>query len=406
MSDYFPTEIIVNILSWLPPRSLLRFRCVCKSWCSLISSPNFIDIHTHQLDASWNHNSRLLAMRWTGRATCGSKVYPLDFDSEILSVDVESVGIDCPFPIPAQCCCTSCKGLFLISCSVFRGLWNPSIRRKLVLGESLFGFDVKRSYFSALGFNPKTNDYKVVNIGSERMGDGSHCSEVRVYSVKEGSWRRISAPAPACDIVRTMSSNVVINGSLYWIANHGVSRTSDFRAISPRNLFDTVDDIAINSIMVFDTVEEVFRMIMLPKSLASAVTPNLRLMVIGGSLSVIQCEKFLILRSIWVMKKDGDVESWSEKYSFDSDLGFRKMLGFRENGELVLSNKDDDLVAYNPITRQSTNLMAGGHNNLYYGTIYKQSLGLLLEGEQISEKQTSDIEPISSERRTEAWISL
>ncbi|KAM7502972.1 hypothetical protein LguiB_001876 [Lonicera macranthoides] len=397
MSDYIPQELVVNILSWLPPRSLLRFRCVCKSWCSLISSPNFIDIHTHQLDASSNHNTRLLAMHWTGRVSYSNKVYPLDFDSEMLRVDDESVRIDCPFPIPAQWCSTSCNGLFLVCCSVFQGLWNPSVRRKLVLGEPLFGFVTKRRYVSALGFNPKTNDYKIVNIGYERMRGGSRCNGVRVYSVKDGTWRGISAHAPPYDIVRNMPSNVVVNGSLYWIANHGLSGTSDFRVINPPNLFDTVDDLAINSIMVFDTVEEVFREIMLPKSLVSIATRNLHLKAIGDSLSVIQYEKLCKLHSVWVMKEYGAVESWSKKISFDFELGFGRILGFRENGEVVLPNKDKDLVAYNPITRQSTNLTAGGHNNLYYGTTYKESLGILLEGEQISATQTCEVEPISFE---------
>ncbi|KAM7497629.1 hypothetical protein LguiA_022043 [Lonicera macranthoides] len=369
MSDYIPNEIIVNILSWLPPRSLLQFRCVCKSWCSLISSTNFIDIHTHQLDASSDHNTRILAMPWTGPVNKRNKVYPIDFDSEMLCVDDESVGIDYPFPIPAQLCCTSCNGLFLVSCSAFQGLWNPSIRRKLVLGESLFRFDVKHRYVSALGFNPKTNDYKVVNIRYERMGDGSHSNEVRIYSVKEGAWRRISTPAPPYNIVSGMPSNVVINGSLHWIANHAVLVTSDFQSVFPLDVFDIFDDLENNSIMVFDTVEEVFRGIMLPKSLVSIATHNLYPMSRGV--------KNIVL-------------------NFDSGMGFGKLLGFRENGELVLVNKDDDLVAYNPITRQSTNLTAGCHNNFYYRDTYKESLGLLLEGEQISAIQTSDVEPISS----------
>ncbi|KAM7502974.1 hypothetical protein LguiB_001878 [Lonicera macranthoides] len=57
----------------------------------------------------------------------------------MLRVDDESVGIDCPFPILAQWCFISCNGLFLVCCSIFQGLWNPSIRRKMVLDESLFG---------------------------------------------------------------------------------------------------------------------------------------------------------------------------------------------------------------------------------------------------------------------------
>ncbi|KAM7497631.1 hypothetical protein LguiA_022045 [Lonicera macranthoides] len=230
MSEYIPPEVIVNILSWLPSRSLLRFKCVCKSWCSIISSPNFIDIHTSPTRCFFE------SQYWLTR-------HALD--------------------------------------------WPCKLR--------------------------------VVNIGYERMGDGSQCNEVRIYSIKEGAWRRISAPAPPYDIVNNMPSNVVINGSLHWIANQEVSGTSDFLAINPLNVFDTVDDLKNNSIMVFDTVEEVFHEIMLPKSLVSIATHNLCLMVIGGSLSVIQYEKFLNLRSIWVMKKDGAVESWSEKHSFDSD---------------------------------------------------------------------------------------
>ncbi|PRQ44415.1 putative F-box domain-containing protein [Rosa chinensis] len=37
-----PFDSIVEILSWLPVESLLRFKCVCKRWCSLIQDYNFI----------------------------------------------------------------------------------------------------------------------------------------------------------------------------------------------------------------------------------------------------------------------------------------------------------------------------------------------------------------------------
>ncbi|PHT90057.1 hypothetical protein T459_05170 [Capsicum annuum] len=42
---YFPKEIIFDILSRLPVKTLLRFRCVCKQWRKLISKPNFIAAH-------------------------------------------------------------------------------------------------------------------------------------------------------------------------------------------------------------------------------------------------------------------------------------------------------------------------------------------------------------------------
>ncbi|PHU24813.1 F-box only protein 8 [Capsicum chinense] len=35
------TEILMDILKWLPLRSLLRFKCVSKFWNALISEPYF-----------------------------------------------------------------------------------------------------------------------------------------------------------------------------------------------------------------------------------------------------------------------------------------------------------------------------------------------------------------------------
>ena len=45
MSDYLPNEVIIDILKRLPADSLIRCRCVCKSWYSLISIPHFITTH-------------------------------------------------------------------------------------------------------------------------------------------------------------------------------------------------------------------------------------------------------------------------------------------------------------------------------------------------------------------------
>nr|XP_011467380.1 PREDICTED: F-box/WD-40 repeat-containing protein 1 [Fragaria vesca subsp. vesca] len=49
-----PFDIITEILSWLPVESLLRFKCVCKNWRSLLGDYKFIAKHmararSHQL---------------------------------------------------------------------------------------------------------------------------------------------------------------------------------------------------------------------------------------------------------------------------------------------------------------------------------------------------------------------
>lgn len=41
MSDYLPAELIVEILIRVPAKIVLRCKCVCKRWNSLISNPHF-----------------------------------------------------------------------------------------------------------------------------------------------------------------------------------------------------------------------------------------------------------------------------------------------------------------------------------------------------------------------------
>lgn len=41
----FPEDITIEILSRLPAKFVLRFRCVCKSWLELTKKPSFISKH-------------------------------------------------------------------------------------------------------------------------------------------------------------------------------------------------------------------------------------------------------------------------------------------------------------------------------------------------------------------------
>jgi hypothetical protein len=41
---YLPSKLIIQILLRLPVKSLLCFKCVCKSWFSLISDPSHVDV--------------------------------------------------------------------------------------------------------------------------------------------------------------------------------------------------------------------------------------------------------------------------------------------------------------------------------------------------------------------------
>ncbi|KAI9177094.1 hypothetical protein LWI28_010972 [Acer negundo] len=45
LSRSFPNEVVVDILSKLPVKSLIRFKSVCKPWRALFGDPKFIEMH-------------------------------------------------------------------------------------------------------------------------------------------------------------------------------------------------------------------------------------------------------------------------------------------------------------------------------------------------------------------------
>lgn len=60
-----PSDIILfEIFPRLPAKSLMRFRCVCKSWSSLIRHPLFVRIHQNLQTARSRHNYHLLLRPW------------------------------------------------------------------------------------------------------------------------------------------------------------------------------------------------------------------------------------------------------------------------------------------------------------------------------------------------------
>jgi hypothetical protein len=57
MGNYFPEEIMCEILMILTVKSLVRFTCVNKAWCSIISNPDFASAHVARTNRSHNNNT-------------------------------------------------------------------------------------------------------------------------------------------------------------------------------------------------------------------------------------------------------------------------------------------------------------------------------------------------------------
>jgi hypothetical protein len=82
MSTYLPEDVVLNILSRLPPKSLLRFRSICKSWLSVIGNANYLskNLLNHSILTAAAAAHQLLLVKLTApsipkRQTCSFLSY-------------------------------------------------------------------------------------------------------------------------------------------------------------------------------------------------------------------------------------------------------------------------------------------------------------------------------------------
>ncbi|KAI3739404.1 hypothetical protein L2E82_29808 [Cichorium intybus] len=220
MAVELPSELIVEILSWLPSKSLLRCRSVCKSWLSLISSTQFSLMHLHNFNQL---NSRYLVRR----RFIQKEEFAVHFDDHNFSLDTNS---PIKFPYNFNLSVTEllsfeiigcCNGVICFSIDTSGRdeiiLWNPSIRRKLTLIPPMY----RRSEIPDLplrfgfGYHITSDDYKVVRLSHGYLHES--ITTFQIYTVKTAIWREVVFPNDLPLFVFCKHS-VFVNGSVHWLA--------------------------------------------------------------------------------------------------------------------------------------------------------------------------------------------
>ncbi|KAG5052336.1 hypothetical protein AAZX31_02G177200 [Glycine max] len=203
-------ELISNILHRVPVRSLLQFKCVCKSWNSLISDPLFAKDHlcASTADPNMTHQ-RLLSF-----TVCDPKI--VSFPMHLLLQNP---------PTPAKPLCSSslndsylilgsCNGLLCLyhipRCYV--ALWNPSIRftsKRLPTGLSPGeGF----STFHGFGYDAVNDKYKLL-LAMRVLGE----TVTKIYTFGADSSCKVIQNLPL-DPHPTERLGKFVSGTLNWIA--------------------------------------------------------------------------------------------------------------------------------------------------------------------------------------------
>ncbi|KAK9266727.1 hypothetical protein L1049_025360 [Liquidambar formosana] len=369
-----PNDIIINILSRLPVKSLIRFKCVCKSWHALVSDPNFIDTHLNHTRA--NNDGYVLSKYRDWENSGGEHKAVLHCDETFVEHTQLELPLKSFFEGPRVV--GYCDGLFCIyspksqryECDVY--LWNPSIRKFRVLPDidSFNGSPV------AFGFVPQINDYTVVNFfydenfrGMFSRAEGmciTYPPRVDIYSLRTNSWEEVQNVIPCQPWDRTKYST--LNGVVHWVAVSGTEENQ------------------YEFILSFDMANKIFGEIKLPEYDGSdGILLDKSAMALMGSLplfvSLEDRQRRGVWIDIWVMKKYGAAESWSKQYSFNLELNVYYPVGFMKNDEVVLKLQSAELISYDPRSQQVKHLHVHPvRTYLSDFTYYTESLLLLNEG--------------------------
>lgn len=239
--SHIPEEILVNILTRLPVKPLLRFRCVSKSWRGLIGSPSFVSTHLNRNVTKLAHTYLIALQR--------SKVEPVLCHS-LFSTETFEEYLKLRHPLWTKeqfRIYGSSNGLVCISDRILRPnspicIWNPCIRKFRTLPESRLdrhysSYDISLSF----GYHPELNDYKVVTMGWFVRS----VIKVQVYSLSTGAWKVIEVPPWLKFNPDWCQGCAFFSGVAYWLFR----KSKKFRFVS----FAT-DTEEFEELMVPDTI--------------------------------------------------------------------------------------------------------------------------------------------------------
>ncbi|XP_007207968.1 F-box/kelch-repeat protein At3g06240 [Prunus persica] len=400
-------EMVLHILSRLPSKSLMRFKCVRKSWYTMINDPMFVERHLSNSMHNKRSTSCILVNRFlhsdtsTGEKELGFSFlyFCNDYDDDEHKVNSFVEDIKFPFSsggqrsgfevIESLSMIGQCDG---IVCLCDRRdnivLCNPAIKELKLLPKSCLPQLIQCAV--GFGYDPKSKDYKIhrISCDGEEIYDQRLVffpPRVEIYTLTTDSWREIKN-----NYLETENTffwpeyfEMYWKGICYWL---GYEQPKEFESY-----FDRLEDEKKKTmIFLFDTGDEVSHNILLPDCLYEAAVYrfDMRILLWNESVALFGLDSFgtfVECYGLWVLDDfDGAKGSWTRHCTFESVIDIKRVLAFWNNDEILLVDGCGNIVSYNLGTNNHKNLLIYTENLCRVETIvYVNTLVPIMGGNKL-----------------------
>ncbi|XP_059278016.1 F-box protein CPR1-like [Lycium ferocissimum] len=375
-----PHDVMIYILKRLPGKSLVRFKCISKTWYDLIYTVDFNYIHYNHDCLSnqfiifkrylrFDGNDRN-SIYYNGKNMISFHSNDESFKSIAPNFEYNDnyIGVRIIGP---------CNGIICISSYRSTVLYNPTLREVLELPPSILPYRPELSHSvelnycmimtTGIGFDPSTDDYKVIRILSPReeyeWDDTDNLyklvSKVEVYNLSTNSWRKFEDLQ--CLVDPRCCFNVLINGAFHWRGT-------------------TLSPIGDYWIVSFNFSCELFQNILFPNGLDIEQLKSL--VVLKDSLALICYTEISSLQDmvmdqpidIWLMKKYSLRESWIKEFTVGPMAIETPLAIWMNDAELMIESNNGKLASCNLLSGEIKELDLSGVPNTLEVVVCKESL--------------------------------
>ncbi|KAK7838354.1 f-box protein [Quercus suber] len=291
MSAYLPEEVVINILSRLPPKSLIRFKCVSKTWLFLIGTPDLISRnlinHSTLISKSEDPNSPLFFLV---KAT--DKIDTSKHTFSFLSYD----NLD------------------------------PEYTSEVILNL------------------PQPNhglNLDIVGSSSDGLLCLCFASTIYLWDPTTGSWRQLDpqvARVPYGIHIQSKAT-MYLDGDFFWCATPlPLDNNEDEKIVR----FDFASEVFKSTSFPDASVIGDYSSW---KTTLTALNGSIAMLVYPSGKEV-----EMLCFDLWVLFEFGVRESWTKLIRIGPSLDLERPLGFWGYGRMFMENKEGQLVLYDPST--------------------------------------------------------